>query len=225
MARTAVFLFSLLLLGIPTAQAQPRLYIATTTAVDDGERGNIPGGPVPSLGGLIGLRLTEALWVELEVERAFRTTITGSGESVLASFPPTRNPTREELELYGVRARFDRTQKAGAGWSAQTVWRSHEPGRINVGLLAGVSSRVYSSRVKRTMTFISPLVPASLTDQFRDETSTRRMAATGLTGGLLIFLRITRQLTVAPECRLTAGFITNDHYRVFRSGVRAMWSF
>lgn len=225
MIRTALFLFVLLLVGIPTAQAQSRLYIAVTTAADAGERGNIPGGAVPSLGGMIGLRLTDGWSIEVEVERGFRTTTAGSGESVIVAFPPTANPTREEIELYGIRARSDRTQTAGAGWSAHAAWRSREPGRVNVGLLAGVSSRVYTSRLVRTTTFVSPLLDLPPTYRLPDEHSTRRMVAGGLTGGLVIFVRVTRQLTVAPEFRFTTGLITDDPYKVFRSGVRAMWSF
>ena len=225
MARTALFLCSFLVVGISTVQAQSRVYVAATTAVDGGERGNIPAGAVPSVGGLVGFRLTDAWSIEAEVERGFRTTTTGSGESTFVSFPPTPTPTPEEIELYGARARFDRTQTAGTGWSAQAVWRSREPGRVNVGLLAGLSARAYTSRVVRTTTFIGPLVPASQIDQLSDETSTRRMVGTGLTAGVLLPVRVTRQLTVAPEFRFTAGFITNDPYRVFRSGVRVMWSF
>jgi hypothetical protein len=44
----------------------------------------------------------------------------------------------------------------------------------------------------------------------------------GLTGGLLVFVRVTRHLTVAPDFRMTTGFITNDRYTVLRSGVRAI---
>ncbi len=225
MVRSALFVFLLLLAGVSTAHAQSRVYVAAIAAADGGERGNIPGGAVPSVGGLVGFRLTDAWSMELEAERGFRTTTTGTGEGLWISFPPTRNPTRDEIELYGVHARFDRMQKAGPGWSAQAVWRSRNPGRVNVGLLAGVSSRAYSSRVVRTITSISPLVPAAQLGQVSDEDSTRRMAGTGLSGGLLIFVRATRQLTVAPEFRLTSGFITNDRYTVFRTGVRVMWSF
>lgn len=225
MARSALVLFLLPLVGTPAAQAQPRLYVAVTTAADTGERGNIPGGAVPSLGGMIGLRLTDAWSIEVEVERGFRKTTAGSGEAVIVAFPPTRNPTREEIELYGIRARSDRTQIAGVGWSAHAAWRSREPGRINVGLLAGVSSRVYTSRLVRTTTFVSPLLNLSPAYRLPDENSSRRMVAGGLTGGLAIFVRVTRQLTVAPEFRVTTGLITDDPYKVFRSGIRAMWSF
>jgi hypothetical protein len=51
------------------------------------------------------------------------------------------------------------------------------------------------------------------------------MVAGGLTGGLAVFVRVTRLLTVAPEFRVTTGLITDDPYKVFRSGIRAMWSF
>jgi hypothetical protein len=203
---------------------QSRVYVALTTAADAGERGNIPGGAVPSAGGLIGIRLSDAWSLELEAERGFRTTSAGSGESLLVSYPPTRTPTREEIELYGIRARSDRTQIAGPGWSAHAVWRSREPGRVNVGLLAGVSSRVYTTRLVRTTTFVSPLLePGSY--HLPDERSSRRMAAGGLSGGVVVLVRVTRHLTIAPEFRFTAGLITDDPYRVFRSGVRAMWSF
>jgi len=225
MARTVVLLGFALLCATPGAQAQSRVYVAVAPAADAGERGNIPGGAVPSLGGLVGIRLTDAWSLELEVERGWRTTTAGSGEAVIVSFPPTMTPTREEIEQYGIRARSDRTQKAGAGWSAFAAWQSREPGRVNMGLLAGVSSRVYITRLIRTTTFVSPLLNLPPTYRLPDENSTRRLIAGGLTGGLVILVRVTNRLTVAPEFRITTGLITDDPYRVFRSGVRVMWSF
>jgi hypothetical protein len=180
---------------------------------------------VPSLGGLIGVRLSDAWSLELEVERGFRTTTAGSGEAVIVAFPPSPNPTYDEIERYGIRARSDRTQTAGPGWSAYAVWSTREPGRVNVGVLAGVSSRVYTTHLVRTTTFVSPLLDLPPTYRLPDENSKRRMVAGGPAGGVLIFVRVTRRLTVAPEFRFTAGLITDDPYRVFRSGVRAIWSF
>ena len=225
MTRTAPAIFLLLLVGSPAAVAQSRIYVAATTHADTGERDNIPGGAVPAVGGLIGFRLTDAWSIELEVERGFRTTTAGSGEAVLLSFPPTSNPTREEIERYGIRTRDERTQNAGAGWSAHAVWRTRDPGRVNVGLLGGVSSRVYTTQLVRTTTFVSPLLDLPPNYQLPDEDSRRRMVAGGFTGGLVIFLRVTSQLTVAPEFRVTRGLITDDPYLVFRAGVRATWSF
>src|SRR5262245_43607478 len=114
--------------AVPPAAAQPRFYVSATTAVDAGERGNIPGGTVPSVGAVLGLALNDGWGVEREIGRAFRTTHTGSGESVLISFPPSRDPTREEIELYGIRTRDERTQTAGPGWAAHARWRSRDPG-------------------------------------------------------------------------------------------------
>jgi hypothetical protein len=225
MARTALVL-SLVLFGfIPAVQAQSRVYVAATAGVDTGERGNVPGGAVPSLGGLFGLRLTDAWSIELEVERGWRTTTAGSGESVLVSFPPTTTPTRAEIELYGIRVRDERKQKAGAGWSALAAWRQRSPGRVTVALLAGVSSRTYTTELVRTTTFVSPLLNLPPTYRLPDGRTSRRMVAAGLTGGLMFLVRVTTHVTVAPELRLTTGLITNDPYTVVRAGVRVMWSF
>lgn len=95
---------------------------------------------MPSVGVVIGLGLSDAWGVELEIERGFMTAHVGSGESVLISFPPSRNPTRQEIELYGIRTRDERTQTAGPGWAAHARWHRQDPGRVNVGLLAGLSS-------------------------------------------------------------------------------------
>ena len=224
MTRTALF-FLCLLAGTPAAWAQPRVYVAATTALDAGERGNIPGGTVPWLGGLIGLPLTEAWGIEVEIERGFMTTHAGSGEAVLVAFPPTRNPTREEIELYGIRTRDERTQRAGAGWAAHAVWRSRHPGRVTGGLLAGVSGRVYDGELVRTTTFVSPLIDLPPGYRLPDEHSTRRMVGWGLDGGLVIVVRITKQLALEPELRATVGLITDDPYKVFRAGLRTTWRF
>ena len=150
MIRLALFVLVLLvpIAAAPIAGAQPRVYVGATTAIDAGERGNIPGGSVPSVGAVIGLTLSDAWGVEFELERGFRTTHAGSGEGVLLSFPPTRTPTREAIELYGIRTRDERTQTAGAGWAAHARWRSREPGRVNVGLLAGECHAVRETKCR-----------------------------------------------------------------------------
>lgn len=218
-----------ILMGAAAAMAQDgRFYVAASTAVDGGSRGNIPGGSVPSVGGLVGIRLTDAWAIELEVERGFRTTTAGSGESVLHVFPPfgpPRRPTPEEIEMYGVRTRDERTQTAGGGWAAHAVWRTREPGRVNVGVLMGIASRAYKTRLVRTTTYVSPLAVLPANYRLPDETSGRNMVAGGLSGGLVFFVKVTESLVVAPELRVNAGLITDDPYRVLRAGVRAMYSF
>ena len=205
--------------------AHSRFYVAATTAVDAGQRGNVPGGAVPSAGMLFGVRLSDAWSVEAEVEQGFRTTSTSS-EAFFVSYPPTRTEDRDDFERYGVKARFDRSQQAGPGWSAHVMWQTREPGRVNAGLFAGVSSRFYDSRVVRTTTFVSPLIdlPADHPSVLGED-STRRLNAGGLTGGLAVFVRVTDAFTLAPEIRLTKGFITDDPYAVFKTGIRAMWNF
>ena len=224
--RTALAIACVLAAAPAVAQTgNSRIYAAATTAVDAGQRGNVPGGAVPSAGVLVGVRLTGAWSVEAEIERGFRTTSTSS-EAFWVSYPPTPSTNREEFDRYGIRARFDRSQKAGPGWSAHVMWRTREQGRVNAGLFTGVSSRFYDSRVVRTTTFVSPLIdlppdhPSVL-----GEDSTRRLNAGGLTGGLVILVRATDALTLAPEFRLTRGFITDDPYTVFKTGIRAMWNF
>ena len=223
--RPAACLFVVLFLAASPVRAQSRLYAGVSTAADAGVRGNIPGGSVPSVGALVGVRLSEAWAVEVEVERAFRTTHAGSGEAVLLSFPPTLNPTRQEIELYGIRTRDERTQVAGGGWAAHAVWRTREPGRVNVGLLGGVASRLYTAKLVRTTTFVSPLVSLPPGYRLPDEISSRRMIGGGLDGGIVFFVRTTRQLTLAPEIRYTYGLITDDRYSVARAGVRVLWEF
>ena len=211
-----------------TAAAQtnlPRFYASATTAVDGGTRGNIPGGAVPSAGALFGVRFADAWSLEFEAEHAFRTTTAGSGEATLLSFPPNRNPTREEIEAYGIRTRDERKQTAGNGWSAHVMWRSREAGRVNVGLLTGLSARAYQARLDRRTTWVSPLLNLPATYKYPDEVSSRTMTAGGLTGGVVVFVRVTDSLSIAPEFRVTWGLITDDPYRVFKSGVRVMWGF
>lgn len=132
----------------------------------------------------------------------------------------------EEIERYGIRGRFERTTRAGVGWSALGVWRTRAPSRVNAAFFFGVSSRVYDTRVARTTTFVSPELnlPATHRD-LQPMVTTRRMIAGGMTGGVMIPITILRALTVAPALRVTTGLITDDPYRVLRTGVRVMWSF
>jgi hypothetical protein len=51
------------------------------------------------------------------------------------------------------------------------------------------------------------------------------LTGAGPTGGIVIFINAAPMLTIAPEFRYTHGLITDDPYRVFRTGVRAIWIF
>jgi hypothetical protein len=216
-----------LAIGVAPVWAQDhsrRFYIGASMAADGGSRGPIPGGAVPSAGAVLGIRITDAWSVEAEVERGFRTT-GRTDEAVWLSFAPPSS-TRAEIERLGIRARFERTQSAGPGFAAHAVWRSREAGRVNVGLLAGISARAYDSRVVRTTLSVPPELNLSPDHpDVRRSDQTRNMTGGGLSGGLVVFVRLTPVLTVAPELRYTHGIITDDRYRVFRAGVRLMWGF
>ncbi len=226
--RPLVFLtLSVLALGPASAQGQttlPRFYIGATTGVDGGSRGNIPGGAVPSAGGVIGIRLTDGWSIEAELEHGFWTT-GRTDEAIWTSFAPP-NSTREEIERLGIRGRFERTQTAGTGFTVQAVWRSREAGRVNVGLFAGVAARAYQSRVFRTTLNVPPEINLPADHPYRQpEDETRTMTGGGPSGGLLVFVRVTERLTIVPELRYTHGLITDDPYRVLRTGVRVVYEF
>jgi hypothetical protein len=218
---------SVLALDPVSAQGQtawPRFYIGASTGVDGGSRGNISGGAVPSAGALVGIRLTAAWSLDVEIEHGFRTT-SRTDEAVWLSFAPP-NSSRQEIERLGIRARFDRTQTAGTGFTAQAVWRSRQPGRVNVGFFIGVAARSYESRVVRTNVFVpaeANLPPGHPNLLAADER--RTMTGGGPSGGMLIFIRVTERWTIVPELRYTHGLITDDPYRVFRTGMRASFSF
>jgi hypothetical protein len=125
--RHTACLFVVMFLAASSAQAQPRLYAGVSTAADAGVRGNIPGGSVPSVGALFGLRLSEAWAVEVEVERGFRTTHAGSGEAVLdrksnctasARGTSARKPRAAAGRLMPYGARANRDVSTSACWAA-----------------------------------------------------------------------------------------------------------
>jgi hypothetical protein len=53
----------------------------------------------------------------------------------------------------------------------------------------------------------------------------RTFTGGGPSGGLILFVRVTDRLTIAPELRYTHGLITDDPYRVFKTAVRAIFEF
>ena len=226
--RTALMTCGVLLVGALSADAQTmdrRFYVGATTGTGGGFRGPITGSAMPSASVLFGGRITDAWGIEIEIDRSFYNS-SESDEAVWISYPPMPNPTREEIERYGIRARFDRTQKAGTGWSAHAVWRTRSPGRVNAALLGGISSRVYESRAIRSITYVPPELDLPPTHgSVQNGAWARRMVAGGFSGGLLILVRVAPALTIAPDLRCTSGLITDDPYTVFRAGVRAMWTF
>ena len=226
--RTIVLAVCILAALIPSSLAAQttgsRFYFGATTAAEAGARGPILGGAIPTVGGLIGVRLSDAWSVEIEVDRGFRIT-DQTDEAVWLSFAPP-NSTFDEIQRQGIRARFERTQTAGPGFAAHVMWRSRAPGRVNVGIFGGVAARAYDSRVVRTTLFVPPELNLSPDrPELQPEDATRNMTGGGISGGIAIFGRVTPALTIAPELRYSTGIITNDPYHIFRVGVRVLWGF
>jgi hypothetical protein len=226
--RTTIIACGLIVASVAPAMAQQttrRFYAGPVAGVDLGRRGEIPGGAVPSAGGLFGVRVGGGWSVEAEVDRGFWTT-SRSDESFWISFPPTPSQTPGEFERYGVKARFDRSEEALIGWSVRAVWRTREAGRINAAFLGGVSARDYVQRVLRTTTFVAPEVDLTGREWVLDPRRFRHVVtAGGYTGGVLIMVRATKALTVAPEFRITHGFSGDDPFTGYRFGLRTTYDF
>jgi len=208
------------------AQTRDRpFYLGGVTAAEAGDRGNISGRTDTLAGGMVGLRFTHSLSVEVELARVFHTTHQVS-EAVWIAYPTSQNPTYEEIQRLGIRARFDRTQKGGPAFSALLVWRTREPGRLNVAVFGGVTAQHFESRTLRT--HVS--APAELNlppthPNLQTSNELRGMTGGGPTAGLMVLVAVTPWLTVAPELRCTSGIITDDPFRVVRGGVRVLWGF
>ena len=227
--KTAALVCAVILMAAPVAAqtaGESRFYAAATTGLDLGRRGDIPGGAVPSVGGLFGVRVGGGWSVEAELDRGFWTT-SRSSEDFWISFPPTPSMSHAEFERYGVKARFDRSEEARTGWSVRAMWRTRHPGRVNVAFHGGLQARIYIQRVLRTTTFVSPEVEITEDREWvLDPLRTRHaVTAGGYTGGMVILARATPALTIAPEIRATYGFAEGDPFTGFRLGLRAMWDF
>src|SRR5687768_14087949 len=167
-------------------QSTKRFYVAPTIGVDFGRRGEIPGGAVPSAGGMFGVRIGGGWSVEAEVDRGFWKT-SRSEESFWISFPPTGS--QPDFERYGIKARFDREEEARTGWAVFAVRRTRAPGRLNVAVFGGLSARIYIQRMLRTPTFVSPEItrPEREWAWAREPLRMRHaLTAAGYTGGVMV---------------------------------------
>jgi hypothetical protein len=96
-----------------------------------------------------------------------------------------------------------------------------------VALLGGLSWRVFDRRHALTITGVGPDVtyPPDHSN-LRSVNESRPLWAGGLTGGVMVPIRLTSALTAAPEFRVTLGLITDEStYEVAHTGVRLMWGF
>lgn len=212
----------------PASAQSTRVYVSGQFASNSGSRGPVMVGTFPTAGGLIGLRIFDAWSVEFEIDRGFGESDERVSDGLLLSQLDGPGPySREELEYYGVFARSAWRATVGRGYSAQIVWKSREPGRVNVGLLGGLSWRRFERFHSTEITGLGPGVTyppghRAITSSVERWTTT----GGGLTAGILVPIHVVRGLMVAPEVRLTAGVITDEsNYKALHTGVRVMWGF
>lgn len=207
----------------PALAQSSRIYAAGTVAADSGSRGPVSIGTLGTAGGILGVRLSPGWSVELHADRG-QGSASSSAEALWTSSAPA-GASRAEIERLGVFARFDRSYKAENGYSALVVWNARQPGRVNVALSAGLSTRFFKNRVVRTITRVPDGV--SLDDQrFQDGDESRTFNGGGITGGVLVPIRVAARVTVAPELRLSLGRMNNNAgYSALHTGVRVMWGF
>jgi hypothetical protein len=213
-----LFIWLLILGAAPaTAAAQSALYAGATAALDEGQRGNIDLERVPAAGGLIGWRFHESWSAEFHADRAFGESIPRVFETLVYSGGTLRS------EIYGRSVVQDR---AGESFSILGVWRSRPSGRVRAAVSMGLSERRFRTHHVMTISRVGPdvtLPPEHPLRQPRDDTST--LKARGLTGGFFLPIALTKQLTVAPEVRLTRGLWEGYISSYMIAGARVMWGF
>jgi hypothetical protein len=228
MGKIVLVLAMAVLASVPAAAQSNRVYVSGVFAGNSGSRGPVHVGTFPTAGGLVGLRVSGAWSVEFEIDRGFGESSERVSEGLLHSQVSGPGPySREELERNGTFGRSVWSESVATGYSAQVVWKSREPGRVNVALLGGVSWRTFDTFHSMTVTSVGPGVTYEPGHpNLRSFAETRPLTGGGLTVGVLVPIRIAGALTVAPEFRLTCGLITDESiYRVAHTGVRVMWGF
>jgi len=228
MRKTVLVLAMAMLASVPAAAQSNRVYVSGLFAGNTGSRGPVHVGNFPTAGGLIGLRISGAWSVEFEIDRGFGESSERIFEGLLSAQVDGPGPySREELERNGIFGRSVYSESVATGYSAQVVWKSREPGRVNVAVLGGLSWRTFDMFHSMTVTAIGPGVTYQTghpnTMSFAE---TRPLTGGGLTGGIFVPIRVFSALTVAPEFRMTLGIITDEStYKVAHTGVRVMWGF
>jgi hypothetical protein len=214
-ARLFTWLFAACVLAAPAA-AQSTIYVGATTALDEGQRGNIDLEQLPVAGGVIGWRVNDSWSAELHADRAFGESRTRVFETLVHSGGTLRS------EIYG---RFVEQDRAGEGFSVLAVWRSRPSGRARAAVTMGFSERRFRTDSAMTISRVGPdvtLPPEHPLRQDRDETTMLR--ARGLTGGFMVPIALGRW-TVAPEVRLTRGLWKGFISSYMHAGARVMWGF
>lgn len=224
MAKMAIAVAAMLCSTTVSAQTTGRWYASGSASTVRVSAQEVNAGGSSTVGVGVGLRLTPALSVEFEVDQGLgRLSRTYSGKFISFAGP---DATREEIERLAVTMQSDTRWKPQLGWSVLAVLRSPTPTRVGIGLFGGVTRSPYEERTTLTVLEIPAGVDRTEADLHRMMPDNRQSRARGgLTGGVLVPIRLTRQLTVAPEVRYTYGSFGDEVYSVLRAGGRLMWHF
>jgi hypothetical protein len=206
------------------AQTNERLSIAAVVRAD---RVSFEGGQnarLPVTGVTIGYRIWSHVLIEGEVTAA-------SGEarrSYEGDFISFAGPggTREEFLRTAIIARRTTINKAGAGFATAVAVETHNPGRVNLALRAGVSLRQYEYVEDTTVLRVPEGVTFEQAEAAMPD-ARRQRARSGLLAGASVPVRMTRRFHVAPEVRWVWGGPARigNNYDEASFGARAVWKF
>jgi hypothetical protein len=217
MARVSCWLLLLSIAAAPAA-AQSSFYSGGSVAADGLDRkGHMRIGATPAVGGFLGWRFADSWSAELHVDRAFGKSSPWRFDELLYSEQTLRS------EIYG---RTVLVESAGTGVSALAVWKSPPSGRVRAAVTMGFSMRRFERQRTTTVTLVGPdvtLPPEHPLRQGRNETS--QIMSRGLSGGLFIPIALSRGWTIAPEARLTTGFVDRTIFSQLFAGARVLWDF
>jgi hypothetical protein len=205
-------------------QSVSRLYAGATLSAQFVSADDVNSGGISSAGAMVGFRLTPAFSIEIEAN-------TGRGElsrvysGWFISFAGP-DASRDEIERLAPTMQSATSWTPGFGWSVLAMWRSTNRERVGAAIFGGMTSTRYIER--RTLTVLDLPAGVDVT-----EADLHRMLPAshvsrsrgGLTGGVLVPIRLARQLSVAPEVGYTYGSFGDEIYTTFRGGLRLMWGF
>ena len=216
-------LFSVLGLNVASAQEFQRFYAggALSAARVTADEVN---GAAPTGGLIIGVRFTPSFSLEADVSRAFQT-IERSYEGPSTSFAPPGS-SYDEIVRQAVHRRWDIEWTPTMNLAALAVWRSTARSRLGAAVYGGVTLARYREETRTVVTALPDVVPVPPDNpslQPTEEIGTRNRG--GLTGGLMVPIRIAGSLSVAPELRLVYGSMGDEKHNLVRGGVRVLWGF
>jgi hypothetical protein len=209
--------------NVVSAQDSSRFYAGGTLSASRVTADEVKGS-TPTGGFIVGVRLTPSFSVEADVSRAFHK-IQRSYEGTSESFAPPGS-SYDEIVRQAVHRRWDIEWKPTLNFAALAVWRSTSTSRVGAAVYGGVTLARYREETRTVVTALPavlPVPPDSPSLLPTEQIGTRNRG--GLTGGLMIPIRIAGSLSVAPELRVVYGSIGDEKHNLLRGGVRVLWGF